>query len=89
MNAATKKPSLGDYAIKQQVENNATDAEPTELERTKGKGDKVSIAVRLGKEDWHKLHDFANRQGISLQKLIVLSLAETMKAKGVRPITGK
>ena len=84
-----KKPSLGDFAIKQQAEHAAIDAEPTELERTRGKNDRVSIAVRLGREDWHKLHDFANRQGISLQKLIVQSLAETMKAKGVRPISGK
>jgi hypothetical protein len=62
-------------------------AEPEE--RTRAKGEKVGVMLRLNREDWYRLHDFANRQGVSLQKLIVTSLVQYMQEKGVNPITGR
>jgi hypothetical protein len=45
--------------------------------------------LRINREDWYQLHDFANRQGSSLQKLMVAALAHYMQAHGVKPITGR
>jgi hypothetical protein len=55
----------------------------------RGHLENVGVLIRLNREDWYRLHDFANRQGISLQKLVVASLTDYMQSKGVRPITGK
>jgi hypothetical protein len=83
---ATKNvPSLGSF------NNNLAAVVPalsTGLERTKGKSAKVSLTLRLSSEDWNKLHDFARREGVSLQRLTVVALAKIMTEKGAPPITG-
>jgi len=45
--------------------------------------------IRLNREDWHRLHDFANRQGLSIQRIVLTSLAQHMQAKGVKPINSE
>lgn len=88
---AAKKPGLSAFKAAAQPApastTQATQSEPGE--RTRGKNERVSIAVRLGKEDWYRLHDFANRRGTSLQKLIVESLSKAMTDSGLPPISGE
>jgi hypothetical protein len=89
-----EKPSLGDFGIRHTVGADGTAPHlqtpaPQHTERTRAKGEKVGIVIRLDREDWHSIHDFANRQGISLQKLVVTSLAQYMLANGVKPIATK
>lgn len=57
--------------------------------RDRGTGDRVAVAVRLQKEDWFRLHDFANRTGTTLQKLIVQSLSKTMQDQGFPALQGE
>lgn len=57
--------------------------------KKRGEGDRVAIAVRLGKEDWYRLHDYVNRQNTSMQELIIESLSATLVSKGLPPISGK
>ena len=85
-------PSLSGFGVRSSVVEQQPVAgidETTETNRTRGKGDKVAIAVRLNREDWIKLHDFANRQGLSMQQVIVFSLAHYMQVKGIPPISGR
>ncbi len=86
--------SLGEFGVKPlstsaSAGNQVATATAEPEARTRAKGDKVGVMLRLNREDWYQLHDFANRQGISLQKLIVASLVQYMQEKGVKPITGK
>ena len=56
---------------------------------TRGKNERVGIAVRLSHDDWYRASEFALRQGTSLQKLIVAGLSELMKQQGLPPLSGK
>lgn len=56
---------------------------------TRGKNERVGIAVRLSHNDWYRASEFALRQGTSLQKLIVAGLSELMKQQGLPPLSGK
>lgn len=56
---------------------------------TRGKNERVGIAVRLSHDDWYRASEFALRQGTSLQKLIVTGLSELMKQQGLPPLSGK
>lgn len=49
---------------------------------------RVGIAVRLGHEDWHRLHELAMREHSSLQGLIMSGLGELMKIRGLPPLSG-
>ena len=83
-----EKPSLGQFGVKAS-ESEAPLATFEPMERTRAKGEKVGIVIRLNREDWHRLHDFANRQGLSIQRIVLTSLAQHMQAKGIKPISGE
>ena len=57
--------------------------------RRRGTGRRVGVAVRLGHEDWVRLHDLAVRERESLQGLIVAGLSELMRQRGLPPLSGQ
>lgn len=57
--------------------------------KRRGTGRRVGVAVRLGHEDWVRLHDLAVRERESLQGLIVAGLSELMRQKGLPPLSGR
>lgn len=57
--------------------------------KRRGSARRVGIAVRLGHEDWVRLHDLAVRERASLQGLIVAGLSELMKQRGLPPLSGQ
>jgi hypothetical protein len=90
MPKSKEPPSLRKFAIKPPpMESLETETPPTQPERTRAKNERVLLSLRINREDWYQLHDFANRQGSSLQKLMVAALAHYMQAHGVKPITGR
>lgn len=90
MPKSKEPPSLRKFAIKPpSMESLETETPPTQPERTRAKNERVLLSLRINREDWYQLHDFANRQGSSLQKLMVAALAHYMQAHGVKPITGR
>lgn len=56
---------------------------------TRGKNERVGIAVRLSHDDWYRASEFALRQRTSLQKLIVAGLSELMTQQGLPPLSGR
>jgi len=90
MPKSKEPPSLRKFAIKPPpMESLETETPPSQPERTRAKNERVLLSLRVNREDWYQLHDFANRQGSSLQKLMVAALAHYMQAHGVKPITGR
>ena len=90
MPKSKEQPSLRKFAIKPApVESLETETPPSQPERTRAKNERVLLSLRVNREDWYQLHDFANRQGSSLQKLMVAALAYYMQAHGIKPITGR
>lgn len=49
---------------------------------TRGKSEKVALAIRFEKEDWFKVHNYAMRQGTSIQKVMVRAVSELMERDG-------
>lgn len=49
---------------------------------TRGKAEKVALAIRFEKEDWFKVHNYAMRQGTSIQKIMVRAVSELMERDG-------
>lgn len=64
----------------------ATSTAPTG--RGRGKNSRVGVAVRLGHEDWYRVHDLAVREHTSLQALIVTGLSALLEQRGLPPLTG-
>lgn len=62
---------------------------PAPSVKRRGTGRRVGIAVRLGHEDWYRLHDLAVREHSSLQGLIVTGLSELMRQRGLPPLSGQ
>ena len=68
MPKSKEPPSLQKFAIKPPpMESLETETPPTQPERTRAKNERVLLSLRINREDWYQLHDFANRQGSSLQ----------------------
>jgi hypothetical protein len=51
--------------------------------RTKAKGDTIAITVRLSHDQWHRLHELARLEGISLNQLALQGFSELFKRKGL------
>lgn len=93
----TKKSGGGLAAFKTEASAPATRPAPKTQEKpdkvpgqraARGTSDRVAVAVRLEKEDWFRLHDFANRNNTTLQALIVKSLSKTMEDMGFAALQG-
>lgn len=63
-------------------------ANPTS-EVTRGKAEKVALAIRFDKEDWIKVHNYALRQGTSIQKIMVRAVSEMMERDGFESLEAK
>lgn len=57
--------------------------------KKRGTSSRVGVAVRLGHEDWCRMHEVAVRERTSLQGLIVAGLDELMKQRGLPPLSGR
>lgn len=57
--------------------------QPQSVERVRGKGDKVSLTVRLNRADWERLHQLAVAEGASIQTLAVRGLSKVFAEKGL------
>lgn len=62
---------------------------PQTPRRGRGKNSRVGVAVRLGHEDWYRVHDLAVREHTSLQALIVAGLSALMEQRGLPPLSGR
>jgi hypothetical protein len=58
------------------------------VRRAKGKGETVALTVRLPKEDWKALRNFAMDQGESVQTIAVNAFNRELKARGYPPLKG-
>jgi hypothetical protein len=56
---------------------------PQNVARKRGKGDTVAITVRLTREQWERLHQFAISEGDSLQGLALRGLSTLLHDKGL------
>jgi len=57
--------------------------------KKRGTSSRVGVAVRLGHDDWCRVHELAVRERTSLQALIVGGLDELMKQRGLPPLSGR
>jgi hypothetical protein len=46
----------------------------------------VALTVRLGKDDWRRLHQLATAEGVSLQSLALDGLSLVFARRGLPPI---
>ncbi|MGC9200239.1 MAG: hypothetical protein ACP5E5_15245 [Acidobacteriaceae bacterium] len=84
------KSNLDKFTVRPTQEAKASTAPQGErITVTRGKESRVGIAVRLDKEDWYRVHEYALRQGTSIQRLIVASLSDHMEKNGLPPLSGK
>jgi hypothetical protein len=60
-----------------------TAQEISEAPRKRGKGETVSITVRLTRSQWERLHQFAVSEGDSLQGLALRGLSLLLREKGL------
>lgn len=78
--------SLSKFAVKPATD--ATAASESAFVPTRGKHDRVGIAVRLSRADWHCATELAMREQTSLQRLLVAGLSELLKQRGLPPLKG-
>ena len=77
-----KPTGLAAFAKKGTAETK--DADITARER--GKGDVVSLTVRLPRSEWERLHQLAVSEGISINKLAIKGLSRLFAEKGLPPL---
>jgi hypothetical protein len=54
--------------------------------RRRAQGETVALTVRLGKDDWRRLHQLATAEGVSLQSLALDGLSLVFARRGLPPI---
>lgn len=62
---------------------------PDTSEVTRGKSEKVALAIRFDKVDWIKVHHFALARGTSIQKIMVRAISELMEREGSEGLKSK
>ncbi len=55
--------------------------------RKRGKGDTVSLTVRLSRPDWERVHQLAVSEGVSIQKLAVDGLSKIFQEHGLSKLS--
>ena len=69
--------------------NEAASTTPsTTKTRARGKGEIVSLTVRLPRADWLRLHQLAVSEGTSIQALAVEGLSKVFVEKGLPKLAG-
>ena len=85
---ANSTSSLSKFAVKARSIDGGDPDAPAPLTATRGKNERVGIAVRLSREDWHRAPDLAMREQTSLQRLLVAGLNELLRQRGLPPLAG-
>jgi hypothetical protein len=67
-------------------EDAPAEAAPTPRGRRRAQGETVALTVRLGKDDWMRLHQLAMAEGVSLQALCLDGLSMIFARHGLPPI---
>jgi hypothetical protein len=65
----------------------ATPTAPVLGTRRRGKGEIVSLTVRLRRADWERLHQLATAEGTSIQQLAVQGLSRIFIERGLPGLT--
>jgi hypothetical protein len=55
--------------------------------RKRGKGDIVSLTVRVSRADWERVHQLAVAEGTSIQQLALKGLSKVFAEKGLPGMT--
>lgn len=83
----TKETGLAAFT-KKQPEAQATPSASVVLEtRRRGKGEVVSLTVRLPRADWERVHQLAVSEGVSIQALAVAGLSKIFAERGLPELT--
>ncbi|MEO6823702.1 MAG: hypothetical protein ABI167_03065 [Nitrosospira sp.] len=82
---STKQTGLAAFTRKQAIAQNEVNiiADEPATERKRGKGEVVSLTVRLPRADWERLHQLAVSEGTSIQQLAVRGLSKVFADKGL------
>jgi predicted DNA binding CopG/RHH family protein len=65
------------------VEIQQREASRVEGARERGKHEKVSLTLRLSRQDWERVHQLAVSEGVSIQTLGVEGLSKIFAEKGL------
>jgi hypothetical protein len=68
------------------IEGVEAEAAPTPRGRRRAQGETVALTVRLGRDDWRRLHQLATAEGVSLQSLALDGLSLIFARHGLPPI---
>lgn len=81
----SKQTGLAAFTRKATVQPEAAAPQPsdTPTARKRGKGDIVSLTVRLSRADWERVHQLAVSEGTSIQQLAVNGLSKVFAEKGL------
>ena len=88
-----KKPSLAPFNKKAVEPKAAAAAAPAENGNghgptARGKGEIVSLTIRMQRDDWKRAHALALDEGDSLHTLLLRGMSCVFKAKGLPGIAG-
>ncbi len=85
----TKKTGLSAFTTKKTLdpEEPNTDIKELSITRQRGKGDTVSLTVRLSRSDWQRVHQLAVTEGVSIQKLAVYGLSKIFEEYGLSKLS--
>lgn len=54
--------------------------------KSRGKGDKVGVILRLDRTSWKRMHELALEEGISLNALAIMGLSRLFVERGLEPL---
>lgn len=79
----TKETGLAAFTKKQPDVQAASSASVSLETRRRGKGEVVSLTVRLPRADWERVHQLAVSEGVSIQALAVAGLSKIFAERGL------
>ena len=79
----TKATGLAAFSRKGATSKDIGAETPAVRQRGRGKGDVVSLTVRLPRADWERVHQLAVAEGVSIQSLAVEGLSKIFIEKGL------
>lgn len=79
----TKETGLAAFTKKQPDAQAAPSASVSLETRRRGKGEVVSLTVRLPRADWERVHQLAVSEGVSIQALAVAGLSKIFAERGL------
>ena len=77
-----KQNLLGEFAQR----NAAAPSAPRTLAPTKATGEVLAVTVRLVRDDWERLSDYARKNRVSLQALVEHGCSRILEDQGLKPL---